>query len=71
MSMIEKLEKKYGIRIVKENNWAPYSDKPFVTYTIYSADGNRWETCFGYKALLAELREWGEGLKRIAQSVSR
>lgn len=64
--MIEKMEKKYGIKIVDDSFYEPLSGKHVKRYKIYTADGCPWEKGLSYRGLQAECREYGETFKKIA-----
>ena len=55
--MIERLEKKYGIKIVDDSYWSPFSQKLLKRYKVYTADGCEWENNMTWKRLLTMIRE--------------
>lgn len=66
MKMIEKMEKKYGIKIRDDSFWNPLTGKDCKRYKIYTADGCSWENGLTFRGLQAECREYGDTFKKIA-----
>lgn len=69
MTVIERLEKKYGIKVVDDSFFDPLSGRYVKRYKMYSADGCPWENGLTIKGLQAECREWGKALLEIKASV--
>ena len=67
--MLEKLEKKYGIKIVDDSYWNPLQQKYLKRYRVYAADGCEWENNMTWKRLLAMLREDADRLIEIKKMV--
>lgn len=66
MTTIERLEKKYGIKVRKDFfSWE--SNKQL--YKMYSADGCSWENGLTLKGLREECRRWEKELLEIKQGV--
>ena len=66
MTTIERLEKKYGIRVRKDFfSWE--SNKQL--YKMYSADGCPWENGLTLKGLREECKRWEKELLEIKQGV--
>ena len=66
MTAIERLEKKYGIKVRKDFfSWE--SNKQL--YKMYSADGCPWENGLTLKGLREECKRWGKELLEIKQGV--
>ena len=66
MTTIERLEKKYGIRVRKDFfSW----DSNKQLYKMYSADGCPWENGLTLKGLGEECRRWEKELLQIKQGV--
>ena len=66
MTTIERLEKKYGIKVRKDFfSWE--SNKQL--YKMYSADGCPWENGLTLKGLGEECKRWGKELLEIKQGV--
>ena len=64
MTTIERLEKKYGIRVRKDFfSW----DSNKQLYKMYSADGCPWENGLTLKGLRAECKRWEKELLEIKQ----
>ena len=55
--MIERLEKKYGIKIEDDSYWHPLQQRWVKRYKVYTADGCEWENNMTWKRLLAMIRE--------------
>ena len=66
MTTIERLEKKYGIR-VRKDFYSRESGKQL--YKMYSADGCHWENGLTLKGLREECRRWDKELLKIKQGV--
>ena len=66
MTTIERLEKKYGIR-VRKDFYSRESRKQL--YKMYSADGCPWENGLTLKGLREECRTWEKELLQIKQGV--
>ena len=69
MATKKQLEKEYGIKIVDDSYYNPYSGRMVKQYRIYSADGCQWEN--GLKTLDAvrkECEEWATHLKAIKRT---
>lgn len=64
--MLEKMEKKYGIKIVDDSYYHPMTGKYYKRYKIYTADGCSWEKGLSYRSLQAECRQYGDTFKKIA-----
>jgi hypothetical protein len=64
MYTIDRLEKKYGIKVEKDFVSA-ISGKQL--YKMYSADGCHWESGLSLKGLREECEEWGKLLLEIKQ----
>lgn len=67
--MIERLEKKYGIKIVDDSYYSLFYRRYLRRYKVYTADGCEWENNMTWARLLAMLREDGECLIVIKQIV--
>ena len=66
MTTIERLEKKYGIKVRKDFfSWE--SNKQL--YKMYSADGCPWENGLTLKGLREECKRWEKELFEIKQGV--
>ena len=66
MTTIERLEKKYGIKVRKDFfSWE--SSKQL--YKMYSADGCPWENGLTLKGLREECKRWEKELLEIKQGV--
>ena len=62
MTTIERLEKKYGLR-VRKDFVSPISGKQL--YKMYSADGCPWENGLTLKGLREECKRWEKELLEI------
>ena len=66
MRLIDRLEKKYGLRIENDGVWDPPDGGRRVRlYKIYTADGRLWERGLTQKGLLKECGEWGQMMVQI------
>lgn len=65
MSMIERMEKKYGIKIVDDSFYHPLTGRYYKRYKIYTADGCKWENGLTFRDLQKECREYGEEFIKI------
>lgn len=66
MYTIDRLEKKYGIKVV-EDFVSAISGKQL--YKMYSADGCHWESGLSLKGLREECAEWEKELLEIKRGV--
>ena len=66
MTTIERLEKKYGIK-VRKDFFSSESRKQL--YKMYSADGCPWENGLTLKGLREECKRWEKELLEIKQGV--
>lgn len=64
--MIEKMEEKYGIRIVDDSFVHPLTGRFYKRYKIYTADGCPWENGLSFRGLQAECRQHGNTFLKIA-----
>ena len=64
--MIEKMEKKYGIKVRDDSYWNPFKRKFVKRYKIYTADGCPWENGLSFRGLQAECRKHGDVFIAIA-----
>ena len=69
MRMIDRLEKKYGIKIVDDSFWSPLKGKFVKCYKMYSADGCLWENGLSLDGIKKECGEWGKELVQIKRAV--
>ena len=68
MTTIERLEKKYGIKVRKDFfSWE--SNKQL--YKMYSADGCPWENGLTLKGLREECRRWEKSSLRSSRELTR
>ncbi len=66
MRLIDRLEKKYGLRIENDGVWDPPDGGRRVRlYKVYTADGRLWERKISEKGLLKECGEWGQMMVQI------
>ena len=66
MYTIDRLEREYGIKVVKDFVSA-ISGKQL--YKMYSADGCHWESGLSLKGLREECKEWEKELMEIKRGV--
>lgn len=67
--MIEKLERKYGIKIEDDSYWHPLQQRFVKRYKVYSADGCSWDNNLTWRGLLAMLKEDAKALMDIKNRV--
>ena len=70
MTMIERMEQKYGIRIRDDSFWNPLTGKYCKQYKIYTADGCLWENGLSFRSLQIECKMYGDKFQRIADAVT-
>ena len=65
-----RLEKRYGIKIVDDSYYNPFTGKDVKQYKFYSADGSLWENGLRtIKAVEAECKTWAFSLLQIKEIV--
>lgn len=57
---IQQLENKYGIHIVDDSCFDPFTYKIRKQYKIFTADGCQWENGLSWRSVLRECKTWGE-----------
>lgn len=60
-----RLEKKYGIRIVEDEIYNPFSGRTMKRYKMYSADGCLWENGLTKEGVKRECEQWANVLLNI------
>ena len=65
MRGIDRLEKKYGIKIVPDGFWSQPDGKDIKCYKMYSADGLLWEAGLSLDGIKKECGEWGHHLVQM------
>lgn len=72
MKTIERLEKKYGVRIVDDSFWHPLKGRDVKCYKMYSADGCPWENGMRtLKDVETECKKWESALLHIKDLVDK
>jgi len=66
---LERLEKKYGIKIVDDSYYNPRKNMTVTQYRIFSADGCPWENGLSYQGVFRECRDNAETLLKIKEKV--
>lgn len=59
MKGIKRLEEKYGIKVVDDSFYNPFTKKWHKLYKIYTADGCPWENGLTYRGLQQEIKVSG------------
>ena len=59
------LEKKYGIKVVSDDIYNPFSGRTSKRYKMYSADGCPWENGLTKAGVKKECEEWSKALLEI------
>ena len=67
--MIDRMEKKYGIRIRDDSFHHPFKNQYVQRYKIYTADGCLWMNGLSYRGLQSECRWYGDTFKEIKRKV--
>ena len=65
MRSIDRLEKKYGIKIEEYRRWIPSKREYVKCYKMYSADGHLWDDGLDLAGIKHECGEWGQMLVKI------
>ena len=71
MTMIAKMEQKYGIAICDDSYYDPFTMRELKRYKIYTADGCQWENNLTFRGLQAECRQHGDTFKQIAAQANK
>lgn len=72
MTVIERLEKKYGITVVSEgHHFNIYTNRAVETFRVYSADGCCWDKGLTRKGLQAMCKNDHEALLSIKKNEER
>ena len=62
-----RLEKKYGIKVFKDEIYNPFTGRMKMRYKIYSADGCPWENGLTKAGVKKECEKYGEKLLKIKE----
>lgn len=65
MRSINRLEKKYGIKIVEVKHWNPCLEKWEKHYKVFSADGRLYDWVGSFDGVKKVCGEWGHRLVAI------
>lgn len=65
---VRKMEIKYGINIVDDSFFDPWTNKYNKRYKIYTADGCSWENGLTFRGLQAECKKYGDAFIEIAEN---
>lgn len=64
-----RLEKKYGIKVVEDEIYNPFTGRTLKRFKIYSADGCPWENGLTREGVKKECEMWGERLLKIKKGI--
>ena len=63
-----RLEKKYGIKVVREDIYNPLTGRANIRYKMYSADGCLWENGLTKEGVKKECETYSDALIKIKNS---
>ena len=66
-----RLEKKYGIRVVEDEIYNPFTGKSKMRYKMYSADGCLWENGLTKNGVKDECKQWSKALLDIKDKTEK
>lgn len=64
-----RLEKKYGIKVVEDEIYNPFTGRTLKRFKIYSADGCPWENGLTKEGVKKECEIWGKALLEIKEGI--
>ena len=69
MDFMQKLEKKYGIKVVEDEIYNPFTGRTLMRQKIYSAVGCPWQNGLTKEGVKKESEIWGERLLKIKEGI--
>lgn len=66
-----RLEKKYGIKVVRDEIYNPFTGKTKMRYKMFSADGCPWQNGLTKEGVKNECEKWSNALLEIKNRTER